>query len=52
MLAVLPGVALTLASCLRPLKALMSDDLPTFERPASAICGWSRNTDASSWALV
>ena len=34
----LPGVELTFASFLRPASALISDDFPTLERPARAIC--------------
>ena len=34
-----PGVRDVRASDLRPVSALMSEDLPTFERPAKAISG-------------
>ncbi len=34
-----PGVCEVRASALRPVTALISDDLPTFERPAKAISG-------------
>ena len=37
MVRVLPGLELTLASALRPTIRFMSDDFPTFERPAKAI---------------
>ena len=41
-----PGVFDTLASCLRLASALMSDDLPTFERPTKATStGDSGNVD-------
>src|SRR3989304_9699344 len=36
---VLPGVELVLTRVFRLSRALMIDDLPTFERPAKAICG-------------
>ena len=34
-----PGVRDVRASAARPVSALMSDDLPTFDRPAKAISG-------------
>ena len=39
MLAVLPGVAETFTSPLRPKSLLSSEDLPTLERPATATSG-------------
>ena len=36
---VLPGVEEVFASPLRPVSILMSDDLPTFERPMNAYSG-------------
>jgi len=35
-----PGVLETMASALRPVSKLMSDDLPTFERPMTANSGY------------
>src|SRR5438105_14747514 len=39
MVCVRPGVLLVRASALRPTRALIALDLPTFERPANAISG-------------
>jgi hypothetical protein len=41
---VFPGVLLVWASALRPIRALISDDLPTFERPRKAISGSAGST--------
>ncbi len=37
---VVPGTSLTIESCC-PIRALTSDDLPTFRRPTIAICSCS-----------
>ena len=37
MVCVFPGTELTLASALRPKTLFISEDLPTFDRPAKAI---------------